>query len=144
MNTEIRRLSIADYDDVIKLWSLAGLPHRPRGRDSRQKFSEELQLPVVGLFGLFHNSELLAVGLANYDGRRGWVNRVAVHPDYRGKRLAGEIIRECEQFLRSRGAVVICALIEEHNLPSMAAFSKAGYICHNDIKYFSKRESPDA
>lgn len=141
MNTDIRRLSIADYDDILRLWSLAGLPHKPLGRDSRESISREMALPQCRYFGLFDGDELIGVVIANYDGRRGWLNRLAIHPDRRGIGLAGNLIREGELFLEEQGAVVTCGLIGELNTPSMACFEKEGYICESNFKYFAKRKS---
>jgi ribosomal protein S18 acetylase RimI-like enzyme len=141
MSTSIRRLSIADYDEILKLWSVAGLPHKPHGRDGQESMTKEMLLPQCQFFGMFEGETMLGMAIASYDGRRGWINRMAVHPEYRGRGLAGQLIRECEAFLESQGAVVICGLIEEMNLPSMACFEKAGYICESTIKYFTKRKS---
>jgi ribosomal protein S18 acetylase RimI-like enzyme len=141
MSTAIRPLSIADYYDILKLWSLAGLPHKPLGRDSRESMAREMALPISRYFGMFENDTMLGVIIANYDGRRGWLNRLAIHPEYRGQRLAGELIREAEAFLEELGAVVNCGLIEEMNTPSMACFERAGYVCETTIRYFTKRKS---
>ena len=141
MSTSIRPISIADYDDIVHLWSITGLPFKPHGRDSRESMTKEMLLPQCRYFGLFDGEMMLGVAIAGYDGRRGWINRMAIHPEYRGRRLAGQLIRECEFFLESQGAVVICGLIEELNTPSMACFEKAGYICESTIKYFTKRKS---
>jgi ribosomal protein S18 acetylase RimI-like enzyme len=84
---------------------------------------------------------MLGVVIANYDGRRGWINRLAIHPDHRGVGLAGKLMHEAESFLESQGAVVMCGLIEELNTPSMACFEKEGYICESKFKYFAKRKS---
>lgn len=143
MPTEIRRLSIADYEAIISLWGDAGLPCKPLGRDSREMMAKEMAMPQCAFFGLFDGERMLALGIANFDGRRGWVNRVAVDPDHRGRRLAAEIMRECEQFLREQGAVVMCALIEEINGPSITCFQNAGYVCEPPIRYFTKRRSAD-
>lgn len=141
MSTAIRRLSIADYDDILNLWSMAGLPHKPLGRDSRESMMREMNLPICRYFGMFEDDMMLGVIIANYDGRRGWLNRLAIHPDYRGQRLAGELIREAEAFLEELGAVVTCGLINELNTPSMACFEREGYICESQFKYFAKRKS---
>lgn len=141
MNISTRRLSIADYDDILRLWSVSGLPHKPLGRDSRESMTREMLLPQCRYFGLFDGETMVGVAIASYDGRRGWLNRMAVHPDYRGRGLAGQLIRECEEFLESQGAVVMAGLIEELNTPSMACFTKAGYECLSTIKYFAKRRS---
>lgn len=143
MARKIRRLTIDDYDSIIKVWSDAGLPYKPKGRDSRESMALELQSPNSAFFGLFEKEHIIGVGIANFDGRKGWINRVAIDPDRRGLGLAGKIIAACEEFLYQRGAKVIGALIEDLNTPSMACFSKAGYSCLKEITYWSKRPSWD-
>ncbi len=144
MSEVIKKLSIDDYEQIVKLWADAGLPFKPKGRDSRAMMAKEMQQEGVAYFGLYENSQLLAVGIANYDGRRGWINRVAVDPDRRGESLAGMIIEECEKFMRTKGAVVLTALIEDINEPSISCFQKAGYICDKSWLYFSKRDFQDS
>lgn len=139
----IRKLTIADYDDFIKIWADAGLPYRPLGRDRKDRIAKEMERPDTAFIGLFEGEKLLASGVATYDGRKGWINRVSVDPDYRRQGLAGEIIRECETFLESLGAEIIACMIEDYNLPSMALFQKHGYLYTEDVNYFSKRKSED-
>ncbi len=143
MAKEIRKLTIEDYDDLIRVWADAGLPYRPFGRDSREHIANEMQRHDTAFIGLYEDGQLVAAGLATFDGRKGWINRVAVDPDYRRQGLAGEIIRACESFLENLGAEIISGLIEDYNLPSMALFQKHGYLYHEDVLYFSKRKSED-
>jgi N-acetylglutamate synthase len=143
MPAEIRRLTIDQYDDIIRVWSDAGLEYRPLGRDSRAMIAKEMQFSGAAFFGYFDNSRMIGVVIANYDGRRGWINRLAVDPDCRGRGIAGQLIREGEKFLKSLGALVICALIHEFNTPSMTCFEKDGYSAMPEIEYFSKRSSPE-
>ena len=143
MDGKIKPLTIEDYDEIIRVWSDAGLPFKPKGRDSRESMAKEMQLEVAMFFGYYDGDRLIGVGIANYDGRRGWINRVAVDPDYRGRGIAGQLIATCEEFLYSIGAIVICALIEDINEPSISAFQKSGYSTMDEIKYFSKRRSWD-
>ncbi len=144
MSISIRQLTIDDYDAIIKIWSDAGLPFKSRGRDRRGMIAKEMAHQDVAFLGLFEGDEMLGVCIANYDGRRGWLNRLAVDPDHRGIGLAGRLIEEAERFLKSRGAVVMAGLIEEMNSPSMACFEKAGYNCEHHITYWTKRDSPDS
>ncbi len=144
MPFDVRRLTISDYDAMIRVWSDAGLPFKPRGRESRESLAREMANADSAFFGLFDQSRMIGVCIANWDGRRGWINRLAIDPDFRGRRLAGQLIRLCEGFLESKGATVIAALIEDENLPSMTTFEKEGYSCLPEIKYFSKRKSADA
>lgn len=143
MSFDIRRLTIDNYDAIIRLWADAGLEHRPHGRDSRDMVAKEMQFPGAAYFGYFEKEEMLGVVIANFDGRRGWINRLAVDPDHRGKGIAGELIRHAESHMRTLGAIVMTALIHELNTPSMACFEKDGYICQNENTYWSKKQSQD-
>ena len=144
METEIKRLSIEDYDEIIRIWAITGLQHKPKGRDSVESITKEMQNKNCCYFGLYKADLLIGTGIANYDGRRGWINRVAVDPDYRQKGYAGELIEVCQKFLESLGAVVICALIEDINYPSITTFNKAGFTAEKKFIYFTKRQSSDA
>lgn len=144
MSEAIKKLDISNYDAIIELWALAGLTYKPNGRDSKESMTKEMALDGVAYFGYYESDEMLGVIIGNYDGRRGWINRLAVHPDYRGKGIAGKLILESEKFLRSKGAVVLAALIEDINEPSMTCFEKAGFTCEKEWLYFCKRQSPEA
>lgn len=143
MAPEIKQLTIDDYDEIIRVWSFAGLPFKPKGRDRRDKIEKEMSNPNCAFFGLFENGRMIALVIANFDGRRGWINRLAVDPERRGKGIGKQLIARAEDFLRGIGAVVICALIEDINYPSISCFQSAGYSVEADIKYFTKRPGPD-
>lgn len=143
MAREIRELTIDDYDEMIRVWADAGLPYRPLGRDRKDRIAKEIERADTIFVGLFEGGKLLALGLATYDGRKGWINRVAVDPDYRRQGLATDIIRECEAFLERQGAEIVACLVEDYNLPSMALFQKLGYLYSEDVLYFSKRKSEE-
>jgi ribosomal protein S18 acetylase RimI-like enzyme len=138
-----RRLTIDDYASIVALWGETDLGHKPSGRDSRDNILREMESPDNLFYGAFIDDRLVGVIIANFDRRRGWINRLAVHPDVRGKGLAGELIAAAETFLHERGALVIAALIEDYNAASISAFSKSGYSCLDSIKYYSKRPSWD-
>ncbi len=144
MADNIKQLTIEHYDDIIRIWADAGLPWRPQGRDAREKIAREITRDDTVFLGLFENRRMIAAGMAIYDGRKGWINRVAVDPDHRGRGLGGKMIAACERFLKQRGATVIGCLIEEHNLPSMALFQKHGYCFYEGVMYFSKRDSEES
>jgi ribosomal protein S18 acetylase RimI-like enzyme len=143
MQFEIRPLQISDYDDLIALWQRSGLSHRPKGRDTYEAIAIELQRPETCFYGMFDGDKMIGSVVGSSDGRKGWINRLAVDPDYRGQGLAGRLIKECENFLYRLGLKVIAALIEGENTESLATFKKAKYELWNDITYCSKRFSPE-
>jgi len=91
--------------------------------------------------GAYEDDRLVGVVVATSDGRKGWINRLAVHPNFRRKGVAEALIKESEKTLRKYGLRIFCALIEDYNKSSMRLFKKCGYKEHRDIVYFSKRES---
>jgi len=137
----IRPLDLSDYDKLMKLWSRSGLAYRPKGRDSREAMAVLFRRMDSGVFGMFDGEKIIGAVIGSSDGRKGWINRLAIDPDYRGRNLAAYLIREAENFLRDMGIKVIAALIEEYNTPSMSVFTKAGYSHDPKIHYFSKRDS---
>lgn len=141
MDYLIRHLDATDYDHLIDLWTRCGLSYRPKGRDSREVMAAEFRRMDTGLFGMFDGDKIIGAVVGTSDGRKGWINRLAIDPDYRGKELASYLIKEAENFLHDLGTKVIAALIEDYNTPSMSAFTKAGYSCDPKIHYFSKRDS---
>ncbi len=143
MEPKIRKLNIADYDELIALWRICGLGHKYSGRDSRESMARDFARKETIVLGMFDGNKLIGSVIGTSDGRKGWINRLAVHPDYRGQRLARRLIEECETFLHGLGLTVIAALIEEENLPSMSAFEHCGYEAWPEIVYFSKRTSED-
>jgi len=139
----ILRLDAIYIDDIIDLWRRTGLTYRAAGRDSHDSMVSQLTREDTAFFGLFDEGNLIGVVIASSDGRKGWINRLAVDPEYRGQGLAGRLIREGENFLHDLDLQVIAALIEDWNTPSLAAFRKAGYECTDSLVYCSKRSSPD-
>lgn len=133
----------ADYHEIVKLWSAAGLPFKPKGRDGKEAITGEMRANPDFFLGAFEKGHLVGIAVASCDYRKGWINRLAVHPDRRNRGIARALIDECEKTLRKQGLKLFCALIEDSNGPSMNLFKKCGYLEHREILYFSKRDSGD-
>jgi ribosomal protein S18 acetylase RimI-like enzyme len=138
---EIRKLTTADYDELISLWSRANLPFKPRGRDNRQAIAAQINVSPDFFLGAFEDDRLVATAVLSSDTRKGWINRLAVDPDYRRRGVAKALIEESEKTLRNHGLKIFCSLIEGSSKASKALFKKCGYTEYTDISYFSKRDS---
>ena len=139
----LRRLTIDDYARMVALWERSSLPFKPKGRDSRKEIAHQMKRTPDLFVGAFDGRELVGVGIGSCDGRKGWINRLAVDPIHRRRGVARHLIGRIEAALRQRGARVICALVETSNPESIALFGKLGYVVHGDLVYLSKRESED-
>ena len=136
---EIEPFLMNDYDEMIGLWERAGLPHDKEHRDSRAEIERRLFDDHVAIITLKDGGKMIGVIIVTYDGRKGWLNRLAIDPEYRGRRLAARLIEAAEARLAEMGARIVCGLIEDQNFPSMAAFKHCGYEAWDHIVYFRKK-----
>ncbi len=141
---KLRALEIKDYDAVMQLWRRAGLPSRLRGRDSREAFARQLKSGIQTVLGLEQDGQIIGVIVVTHDGRKGWINRLAVDPGHRRQGHARRLIAAAEEVLKAQGIHVIAALITKQNAASLALFQGEGYRLADDIYYLSKRDSAEA
>lgn len=137
-------LGVADYDDILALWARAGLSTRPAGRDAPDAFARQVASGQQRVLGLRVSGDLVAVAVLTHDGRKGWINRLAVDPDYQRRGLARRLVTEAERwFTQDLGLDIWAALIEGDNHDSQALFAALGFRQH-DVVYVSRRTRSDA
>lgn len=85
---------------------------------------------------------LIGTIIGSDDGRKGWINRLAVDPGYRGRGTARGLIAEIERRFKQRGRKIIAVLVEDWNSVSLEFFQSCGYVLDRSILYLSKREGP--
>jgi len=140
----IRKFFIEDYDRVMALWAESGLPLKPEGRDSRGNIARQIEMPNV-LFLVAEQGEagrVIGTVLATHDGRKGWVNRLAVDRAVQKRGIGGRLVGEAERWLEDKGMDILACLIEDDNAVSMTVFERLGYKKHPEIIYFAKRKFP--
>ena len=140
---KIREFQIEDYDILVDLWQKTGLPYKAKGRDSRDKMKKEMEHGCAVFLLAEISGKLVGSVLATHDGRKGWINRVAVLQEYRNQGIAALLVREAEKRFYNLGIEIIACLIEGWNKTSMEVFPKLGYKKFEDIHYFTKRKYPE-
>ena len=136
-----RFLTEADIPDLLDVWHDAGLHIRTAGREHPDRLSLEIRDYPKNFIGAFTGNTLVAAVIASWDGRRAWINRLAVRRSYRRHGLGRLLIAEAEEELRRRGAQVLAVLIEPDNAPSLALFFDEGYLDTPAALYLTKRDS---
>jgi hypothetical protein len=134
MGMATRDLTVEDYGRLVALWEEAGLPHRPHGRDRRDRVARAIRESRSSYLAAMDGETLLGAVVATDDGRRGWINRLAVRPE----------VAAAEARLEARGIRIISCLIERDNDASPELFAALGYACWDGIVYHAKRLGPDA
>lgn len=141
----IKKLNIKDYPKIQELWELSGLSWRPDGRDHPEKIALQIERKNIFFLGAVKGNDLFGVIMVSHDGRKGWINRLAVHPDHRHKGIAQKLLEVAEdQLLQTEGIEICSALIFDDNKPSLSLFKQAGYECWENVRYYSKRRRPEA
>ncbi len=132
-----------DIKRVIELWREAGLPTKPGGRDTIENLTRQRGQAPDLFIGAFEGDRMIGVVMGSDDGRKGWINRLAVVPDRRRTGIAAMLLEECERALRGRGRQILCALIEDDNDVSKKMFEASGYRREDVIIYYAKRDAED-
>jgi len=139
----IRELSAADYEAVVKIWDGAGLPYHPDGRDGRAWYEREIGSATAVFLGADVDGRLAGVVFGTHDGRKGWINRLAVLPELRRQGIGQALVAEAERRIVATGIRIVTCLIEGENDASRGFFTALGYVAHPDITYHAKRWSAD-
>ncbi len=143
MEIKIRRLTIDDYPKMKEIWEKSGLPYKPKGRDSYEEIKKQMEDFGDLFLGAEIDNKLVGLIIGSSDGRKGWLNRIAVDPVYQGRGIAKMLTTACEEALKERGIKIFAVLIESYNKNSLALAEKMGYVLHKDIFYLTKRESEE-
>jgi GNAT superfamily N-acetyltransferase len=132
-----------DYHTLIHIWESAGLQYKPLGRDSEPNIEAELKKGVGKFLFAVTNELYVGVVLVTHDGRKGWINRVAVLPEYRNRGIAKQLVQAAEKWLDGQGIGIYACQIEDYNKDSLEVFKKLGYIPFEGIHYLTKRKFPE-
>jgi len=143
LNIQITDYKQGDYDTLIKLWEVAGLPYKPLGRDSHKSIAKEIDNGISKFLFAQLCDKYIGSALITHDGRKGWINRVVVLPEHRNKGIARKLVEAGEIWLKQQGIGIFACQIEGYNNDSFEAFKKMGYIPFEGIKYLTKRIHPD-
>ena len=136
----IREFTIDDYEAMISVWQEAELPYKPAGRDRKESIAGEVEQGNAIFLVAEISGKIVGSAFGTHDGRKGWINRVAVTPRYQRQGVAAKLVSEVERRLEAVGIGIIACLIEDWNTESITFFQKIGYHYHKDIMYFTKRQ----
>lgn len=102
----IRPVTAADVEALLVLWREVfpeyADPQRPQ-RDPRANIERKLAFGD-GLFWLAEcDGQVAGSAMAGYDGHRGWLYSVGVHPARRQQGIGRALVRHAEQALAAQG-----------------------------------------
>src|SRR5438445_7602067 len=106
---QIRPYLAADEAAIIDLWQACGLtrPWNDPKKDIARKLTEQPELFLVGEV----DGRPVASAMVGFDGHRGWVYYLAVHPDHQRRDHGRRLMAHAEQLLIERGCPKINLLV---------------------------------
>ena len=121
----IRPCRHEDEAQIVALWQACGLtrPWNDPHRDIARKLTEQPELFLVGEV----SGQPVASAMVGFDGHRGWVYYLAVHPALQGKGYGRMLMAHAEQLLIERGCPKINLLVRAGNRAVIDFYDKLGY-----------------
>jgi ribosomal protein S18 acetylase RimI-like enzyme len=122
----IREAGTGDLERVLALWAVARSAHAvtPDRADDLVRLIDD---HPGSLLVAEADGELVGVVIAAWDGWRGNMYRLAVHPSHRRQRIATQLVRAGEESLRRRGARRVSALVAHDDYIAGTLWDSAGY-----------------
>ena len=122
--------------DVIDLWETCGLT-RP-WNDPDMDIDRALSSKSGQLFLLTGKGQLIGSVMVGYDGHRGSVYYLSVHPGSQKKRLGRMLMEFSEDYLLTLGCPKLNLMVRSTNLPVVDFYDHLGY-GKEDVVVLSKR-----
>ncbi len=136
MEIEIRLFEPRDETSVIHLWTECGLvvPWNNPHHDIRRKRKVQPEMFLVGCL----DGKIIATVMAGYDGHRGWINYLAVHPEHQRAGVGKRMMDEAEVRLRTAGCPKINLQVRSTNSKVIEFYKKIGFKV-DDVVSLGKR-----
>ncbi|HGF5190470.1 TPA: GNAT family N-acetyltransferase [Vibrio parahaemolyticus] len=136
----IREMDIADYDDVIKLWGQTeGMSLRDA--DSKESINNYLIRNPNLSFVAVSADEIVGAVLVGTDGRRGYLQHLAVSSNYRGKNLGRELVSQAISALANVGVPKTHLFVYNENVNAQQFYEKLGWFPRDEVRMYSFNSS---
>jgi ribosomal protein S18 acetylase RimI-like enzyme len=136
----IRSFQALDEEAVIAVWLACGLlrPWNDPHKDIQRKLQVQPDLFLVATL----DSQVVGSVMAGYDGHRGWIYYLAVHPDSQQSGIGRQLAAAAEQRLQDLGCPKINLLVRRDNEAVSAFYTHLGYT-PDDVLTLGKRSEHD-
>ncbi len=132
----VRCFQASDEEAVVMLWERCNLtsasndPHK----DIARKLNAQPELFLVALNG----EQIVGSVMAGYEGHRGWINYLAVAPQFQAKGIGRRLMHEAESRLLALGCPKINLQVRSSNKNVIEFYRHIDFL-QDDVVSFGKR-----
>lgn len=131
----IREMIEADYDQVYQLWlSCAGMGLNDLD-DSKEGIARFLQRNPQTCLVAVENQTIIGAILAGSDGRRAYIYHTAVHPNYRRRGIARQLVETVLTVLDDLKIHKVTLVVFKRNAEGNQFWEKLGFSVREDLIY---------
>lgn len=133
-----RTMQVNDYSQVFSLWRSSG-EMLLRDADSQQSITNYLMRNPNLSFVLTDETNQTIIGaiLVGTDGRRGYVQHLAVDTQYRGQGLGKRLLSLANQALSEIGIEKTHLFVNEQNRNAQQFYAKLGWQRREEVRMYS-------
>jgi ribosomal protein S18 acetylase RimI-like enzyme len=125
MSFEIVKYRSKHQDAVVDLWKKCNLvvPQNDPVEDIRRKLDFQPELFFVALL----RGKLVGSIMAGYEGHRGWLNYLAVLPEYQKRGYGGKLVEKAVDELRKLGCLKVNLQVRRSNVSVIEFYKHLGF-----------------
>ncbi|NRF24188.1 GNAT family N-acetyltransferase [Vibrio coralliilyticus] len=139
----IRPMTIEDYEAVIRVW-LQTEGMSVRDADSRENIALYLDRNPDLSFVAISEGNIIGAVLVGTDRRRGYLQHLAVLPQFRGQRIGYQLISQSINALAKIGIPKTHLFVYDDNLNAQKLYEKLGWYPRDNIRMYSYNSSSNS
>ena len=131
-----REMKLSDYSDIISLWQESeGV--KLRNADSQVGIEKYLARNPGLCFVAEENNKIIGTIMSGHDGKRGYIQHLAVKPSLRKSGVATALLSSCLNALKVEGIIKSHIHVLSDNKLAKEYWSSRGWEKRNDIDVYS-------
>ncbi len=116
-----------DYQAVFHVWQSAGKGIHITASDNMDEI-EKLVKKSPGLFFVAEvDKKIIGTVMGGFDGRRGLIYHLAIHPDYQKQKIGTQLLTRVEETLHSLGCTKVYLFVLPENMELANFYFQKGY-----------------
>lgn len=135
---KIRVMKPGDHKQVVKLWNEAEGVNVTKSDDKKGVAKYLKRNPGLSFVAVNDRNKIIGAVLSGHDGRRAYINHLAVDGNYRGMGIGKALAEKCLAKYKKLGMLKCTLFVFEDNLNARKFWKKIGWYIRTDLTMMQK------